>query len=262
MREPVVAFPRGAGNPVDTGAKLYQLPGRCPITAFYVPNTELYGAFGAGSEYNVAIMKLVQKQFLRGSREFEIVDDAVNVRLRSPLKQETLTVMLAVLNPEPVVNGPCLEFHSRVKCGPLLSLTIDRPNPREFNAFVEELKRRAREEYNSFAGLKSGSMPEGMAANVFEEPPDFDEPGQGPSKKRTAKVRIDDIDVSIQMLRQYLEGDDIEPLLAALEALKTEPEAGMPRLVRAFDALGPRQGAVLTYAPYIGILLSYDPSGN
>ena len=36
----------------------------------------------------------------------------------------------------------------------------------------------------------------------------------------------------------------------------------MPRLVKAFDALGPRQGAVLTYAPYIGILLSYDPSGN
>ena len=218
------------------------------------------GAFGAGNEYNAAVMKLVQKKFLRGSREFEIAGDAVNVCLRSPLRQETLSVMLAVLNPEPVVNGPFLEFHSRVKCGPLLSLAIDKPSAREFRAFVEELKRRAREEYNSFAGLKSGSMPEGMAANVFEEPPDFDQPGQSPPKKKTRKVRVADIDVSIQMLRQYLEGDDIEPLLAVLEALKTEADAesGMVRLAQAFDALGPRQGAVLTYAPYIGILLSDD----
>ena len=263
MREPVVAFPRGDGNPVDTGAGLYQLPGGCPITAFYVSNTELNGAFGPGSEYNAAVMKLVQKQFLRGSREFEIVDDAVNVRLRSPLKEETLSVMLAVLNPEPVVNGSFLDFHSRVKCGPLLSLLLDKPNPREFNAFVEELKRRAREEYSSFAGLKTGSMPEGMAANVFEEPPDFEDPGQKPPKRSGKAIRVADIEVSIEMLRQYLEGDDIEPLLAALEALKSEPDAetGMARLVQAFDALGPRQGAVLTYAPYIGILLSDDPFG-
>jgi hypothetical protein len=34
----------------------------------------------------------------------------------------------------------------------------------------------------------------------------------------------------------------------------------MARLVHAFDELGPRQGAVLTYAPYIGVLLSDDPA--
>ena len=77
-------------------------------------------------------MKLVQKQFLKGSRDFEIVDDAVNVRIRTPFKEEKITVVLTVLNPEPVVNKPFLEFHSRVKCGPLLSLLLDKPSTEEF----------------------------------------------------------------------------------------------------------------------------------
>ena len=35
--------------------------------------------------------------------------------------------------------------------------------------------------------------------------------------------------------------------------------APLDRLAQAFDDLGPRQGAVLTYAPYVGLLLSDDP---
>lgn len=208
-------------------------------------------------------MKLVQKQFLRGSREFEIEDDVVNFRLKSGFKEEKLTVDLSILNPEPVVNEPFLEFYSRVKCGPLLELMIDKPNPQEFNAFVDELKRRARREYNAFAGLKTGEMPAGMAANVFEEPPDFDEPGNAGTDKKPKPVRIADLETSIEMLQQHLQGDDIKPLLDALEALKKEPEnqACFARLVKAFDDLGPRQGAVLTYAPYVSILLSDDPFG-
>ena len=112
-------------------------------------------------------MKLVQKQFLKGSREFEITDDVVNVRIKSRLKEKELTVDLSILNPEPVVNVPFLEFHSRVKCSPLLSLLIDKPNSQEFNAFVDELKQRARQEYKAFAGLRAGSLPAGMATNVF-----------------------------------------------------------------------------------------------
>ena len=208
-------------------------------------------------------MKLVQKQLLKGTREFEIVDDVVFFRLKTPLKEEKLTVDLSILNPEPEVNKPYLDFHSRVKCGPLLSLLIDKPNPREFNAFVDELKQRARQEYNAFAGLKAGSLPEGMAANVFEEPPEFDESEQVRIEKKVKPIRITDIEISIKMLEQHLDAEEIKPLLTALEALKAEPEneSCFGQLVKAFDDLGPRQGAVLTYAPYISILLSDDPFG-
>ena len=208
-------------------------------------------------------MKLVQKQFLKGSREFEIIGEAVTYRYKTALKEEKLTFDLRMLNPEPEINPPFLEFQSRVNREALLSLWIDKPNAREFQAFVDEVSRRARYEYNSFAGLKSGSMPEGLAANVYEEPPDFDEPAQPSRGKKSKPVRLADIDLSIQMLEQYLEADEIEPLLEALKALKAEPdeESHFAGLVAAFEQLGPRQGAILTYAPYVGILLSDDPFG-
>ncbi len=208
-------------------------------------------------------MKLVQKQFLKGSTEFEIADEVVNVRFKTPFKEEKTTVVLTILNPEPVVNEPYLEFHSRVKCGPLMSLLIDKPNAAEFNAFVDELKQRARQEYNAFAGIKAGSVPEGLAGNVYDEPPDFDEPGKSRSGKNAKPVRVADIDASIQMLEQHLDAEEIKSVLSALEALKAEPEneSSFSQLVKAFDDLGPRQGAVLTYAPYVGILLSDDPFG-
>jgi len=208
-------------------------------------------------------MKLVQKQLFKGTREFEIVDDVVNFRIKTPLKEEKLTVDLSILNPEPEVNEPFLEFHSRVKCGPLLSLLIDKPNSQEFNAFVDELKQRARQEYNVFAGIKASSLPEGLAANVYQEPPEFDESKQVRIEKKVKPVRAADIDIAIQMLEQHLEAEEIKPLLNALEALKAEPEneSYFGQLVTAFDDLGPRQGAVLTYAPYVSILLSDDPFG-
>lgn len=208
-------------------------------------------------------MKLVQKQFLKGTREFEIVDDVVNFRIRKPFKEEKLTVDLSILNPEPVVNDPFLEFHSRVRCGPLLSLLIDKPNVEEFNAFVDELKQRARQEYNAFAGLKAGSLPAGLAANVFEEPPEFDESRQNRIEKIVKPVSVENIDNAILMLERYLDAEEIKTFLTALEALKAQPEneSYFGQLLTAFDDLGPRQGAVLTYAPYVSILLSDDPFG-
>jgi hypothetical protein len=207
------------------------------------------------------VMKLIQRRFLKGSREFEILEGNVHVRIKTLRKEEKLTVSLAILNPEPVVNRPFLEFHSRVKCGPLLSLLLDNPDTKAFSAFVDELKQRAREEYSEFTGLRTGSRAEGLAANSYEEPPEFDEPGNHRNRKNRKPVSAESIDSSIRMLEQYLEVEEIEPLLAALQALKVEPnnESYLGQLVNAFDDLGLQQGAVLTYAPYIGILLSDDP---
>jgi len=47
-----------------------------------------------------------------------------------------------------------LHFHSRVKCGPLLSLYFNKPNAQEFNAFVDAVKEKALKEYNAFSGLQ------------------------------------------------------------------------------------------------------------
>lgn len=206
-------------------------------------------------------MKLVQKQIFQGIREFEIIDTLVHSRTRILFKEKALTAELSMINPEPVVNEPFLEFHGRVKNEPLLSLWIGNPSAQEFNAFVDELKQRARQEYNAFAGLKAGSLPEGMARNVFEEPPEFDEPGQNRLEKTLKPVNVESIDNSLQMLRLYLEAGDIQAFLNALETLKAEPgnKSYFRALVTAFDELGPRQGAVLTYAPYVGVLLSDDP---
>lgn len=206
-------------------------------------------------------IKLVQKQFLKCRRVFEIVDDAINVRIKTLFKEENITVVLSALNPDPVVNGPFLEFHSRVQGGPTLSLLLDKPDTEEFNTFVNELKRRAREEFNAFAGLKAGSIPGGLAGNVYEEPPEFDSTAKKPNGK---PVNVEDVDIAIQMLNQYLDAEDIKPLLTALEALKEDPEneSCFSQLVEAFDNLGPRQGAVLTYAPYVNILLTDDPFGS
>jgi len=208
-------------------------------------------------------MKLVQKQFLKGKREFEITDDVVLVRMKTPFKEEKLTVLLTMLDPEPVVNKSNLEFHSRVKCGPLLSLLLDKPDAETFNAFVNTLKQRAREEYNAFAGLKAGSQPERLAGNVYTEPPDFDDSGKNKKSKKQKPVDVENIGIAMQMLRQHMEAEDIKPLLIALEALKQDPEneSCLGQLVTAFDGLGPKQGAVLTYAPYVSLLLSDGPFG-
>ncbi len=208
-------------------------------------------------------MKLIQKQFLKGSSQFEITDDVVEIRIKTLIKEEKLTVMLSMLDPDPVVNKPFLEFHSRVKCGPLLSLVLDKPDRKTFNTFVDQLKIRARDEYNAFAGLKPGSLSEGLVGNVNTAPAKFDKSGKNSTTKNRKPVDIANIEIAIQMLEQYLDAKEVEPLLSALKAIKSEPkkESHFSQLVDAFDSLGPQQGAVLTYAPYVGTLLSEDPFG-
>ena len=200
--------------------------------------------------------KLIQKQLFKGTQEFEIVDDAVNIHIKSPFKNdETLTVMLAVLNPEPIISKSRLEFTSRVNNEALVSLQLAKPNAEEFNAFVNLLKQKAQEEYNEFAGLTAADTK--LEGNAYDEPPDFEDTDK-PTRIVRKPVRVEAVEESINMLSEYIGGVEIDPLLSALKALQSEPEniEHLSRLAREFDALGPVQGAVLTYAPYIGILMS------
>ena len=207
--------------------------------------------------------KLVQKDLLKGTRTFEIVDDAVNVVIKAPFnKQETLTVMMSVLNPEPVISKSQLEFTSRVNNEPLISLYLAKPNPDEFNAFVNLLKQKAQEAYKSFAGLKSATAPV-LEGNVYEEPPEFDAPDTATRPSSKKHLRADRIEEAVRLLSEYMETDELGPFISALEKLQSDPmnDAYWSQVVKEFDDLGPAQGAVLAYAPYISILLSDDPFG-
>ena len=207
------------------------------------------------------VTKLVQKDLFKGTQEIEIIEDSVTVHLKAPFKKdETLTVMLAVLNTEPVIRKSRLEFTSRVNNEALISLYLAKPNAEEFNAFVNLLKQKVREEFKAFAGLKTESPPM-LEGNVYEEPPEFDSAEVTPGRKKWKPVNTADVEDSIRMLREYVGSEEIKPLLSALEALLTEPENDeiRSRVFTEFEALGPGQGAVLTYAPYVGVLMSGDP---
>jgi hypothetical protein len=207
-------------------------------------------------------MKLVQKQLFKGSREFELTDDAVYVRIKGLVKEEKLTVGLSMLNPEPVVNGTELEFHGRTRHEPMLSLFLNKPDAEVFNAFVDALKQRITGGDNAFAGaepVSSGSsQPEALGWNVYEEPPEFGEPGETREKAGFQPVNAERVAGDITMLKTYLDGDDFKPLIDSLETLKAEPEneAAFQKVVDAYNDLGFNQGAVLTYAPYLSVLLS------
>ena len=168
------------------------------------------------------------------------------------------TVSTAGRNTEPVISKSLLEFTSRVNNEPLLSLFLAKPNPEEFNDFVNLLKQRIQQEFNAFAGLRSA-----IDSNVNEEPPEFG----APDAQRTVqgkKITGEAVGEAIRMLREYVGTAQIGGFLAVLEALENDPEnpARLNEMIKAFEALGPNQGAVLSYAPYIGSLLSDDPFEN
>jgi len=73
-------------------------------------------------------------------------------------------------------------------------------------------------------------------------------------------VDLHRIETSIMMLKQYLAEEDIAALIDVLELLAADPrnEALLGQLSDVFDGLGLLQGAVLTYAPYVSIVLAGD----
>jgi hypothetical protein len=174
--------------------------------------------------------RLAQKHPIKGSREFELVDDEVRYIIKSPLKTESLSVVLNVLDPEPVRSGSTLSFVSQVNREPLVELFLDKPDRKTFEQFVSTMQRR-----------------------IIEE--DF---GRVRVLDRGVDVSVDGVTESIDMLLKYLDRQEIETFLAALEELKQKPDSPqcLKRVAEAFNALGFAQGQVLAYAPYINFLLS------
>jgi len=206
-------------------------------------------------------MKLVQKSFLKGSREFEIVDDAIFVRVKSLFKEEKLTVDMSTLDPEPVIIDSEMVFYNPHKGRPVFSLLLNKPSTETFNRFIDTLKRQIKGEYNSAPDVEVVSAEKAQSAlawNMHEEPPEFDEPGQARDEISFKPVNTERLASDIAMLKAYLNEDDIKPLLESLEALKAEPEseAAFRKMLDAFNGLGIIQGAVLTYAPYLKVQLS------
>ncbi len=208
-------------------------------------------------------LKLFQKHLLKGTQEFEIIEDTVVIKSKSPFKrEETLTVMLTVLNAEPVIDRSSLHFTSRVNSEPLVSLYLGKPDTASFNAFVGVLKQKIQDEFNAFSGLKSARSAPHMSGNEFAAPVDFDDADEsGESRWEPKKINPQQVEDALLMLGTYMNLDEIGPFVATLKALKEDPDnAGlMADMVKAFNELGPRQGAVLSYAPSMITLLSDDP---
>lgn len=99
------------------------------------------------------VKKLVQKHLIHGTQTFELLEDSITITIKKPFSpKKTLSVVLAILNPDPVIENGRLHFHSRVKCGPLMSLYLNKPSRAEFESFVTAVKEAAAKEFGAFSG--------------------------------------------------------------------------------------------------------------
>lgn len=176
--------------------------------------------------------KIVQKHLVKGTREFEIIGDEVAYKIQSPIRTETLSVVLCVLDSEPVISGSMLSFVSQVNREPMVELFLDKPDKETFDQFVGTMQKRISEE-------------------------DF---GRLRVRGKGVKVDVQRVSESIEMLQTYLNRDEVESLLSALTALRAKPDdvKCLADVADAFNELGFVQGQVLTYAPYVNFMLAGD----
>lgn len=79
--------------------------------------------------------------------------------------------------------------------------------------------------------------------------------------KNTQNIDPAKIHDSIRMLNEYVKDNSTAHLISALEALEEDPgnELLLAQVSTALNDLGVMKGAVLTYAPYVWLMLSEDP---
>jgi len=175
-------------------------------------------------------LELIQKHPLKGSREFKLDNDEIHYVISSPLRNDSLSVVLSVLNAKPVTTGSMLAFVSQINKEPLVELFIDNPDKKTFDEFVEVLQQRiTKEDFGRFSVTDDG-----------------------------VKVDVARLDESIAMIKQYVDPTEIESLLSTLSELRDKPTdlQCQRNVAEAFNVLGFAQGQVLNYAPYLSYLLS------
>ncbi|MEM7561531.1 MAG: hypothetical protein AAF353_00635 [Pseudomonadota bacterium] len=173
---------------------------------------------------------LSQKHPIKGSREFELHEDEVQYSVQSPIRSESLSVVLSVLSPEPIVSGSTLSFISEVNKEPLVELFLNKPDKESFDQFVLAMKSRIiREDFSRF-----------------------------PTQDTMVRVDMDRLDETLVMLKSYVAESEIETLLTTLSDLKESPDSldCVNAVASAFNELGFVKGQVVNYAPYIAYLLS------
>jgi len=205
--------------------------------------------------------KLVQKQFLKGKREFVIIDEMITVTKKSLFKEEKLSVDLSMLDPEPVIKGSELAFYNPHKGHSVFKLLLNKPNKEEFNSFVDTLKQSISGGDHSTTNVEAVSAETAQAAldrNMHEEPPAFVDSDENRINISFEPVNVERLEDDINMIKTYLDDDRYKPLIDALETLKAEPhnEAAFQKVMGVFNDLGIYQGSVLTYSPYLIVLVS------
>ena len=209
--------------------------------------------------------RLTQTHLFRGTQDLEIIDSELKIRKKSPFRPAVhSSIPLTVLNPEPLLSPAVVSFASRASGQVLVSLAIGKPDGQTFNDFVNELKAQV----VGASGASSSGAADGWVAepggNVRDVPPDMADFDEVTTIRIRHEVRRDALELAIGMLRTYLDDARIQPFIEALEDLKSDPddEARRIEVARLFAGLGIGQGAVLTYAPYLGYLLSDHPFGD
>jgi hypothetical protein len=174
--------------------------------------------------------KIVQKHPDRGTREFELVGDAIEYRISSPFGDEELSVVLSVLSPEPVVDGPMMNFVSEVNREALIKLFVDLPDASVFAGFVLTLKQRIKEE--GFGKLSADN--------------------------RKSAITREQVETTIRKLETYMDPACIAELLLALRGLAEAPDnhEQLNQVAESFNSLGIQQGQVLTYTSFFNTLVS------
>ena len=176
------------------------------------------------------ITRIVQNDPERGTREFQLVDDAIEYQMSGPFGDEELSVVLSVLSPEPIVDGSMMYFLSEVNREALIKLFVDLPDAETFAGFVHTVQQRIREE--DFGNLSASN--------------------------RNSEITREQVDTTVHMLETNMDSASIDNLLVTLRDLSKAPNdhEQLNRVVEAFNDLGVQQGSVLTYAPFFNTLLS------